>query len=129
MDFGAVAPDGPLQMRQVHPRAYGTFPRILGRYVRDEHALTLEAAIRKMTGVAAERMGLKERGILREGTYADITVFDPATIADRATFADPHQLSVGIRYVLVNGRFTLDDGRLTGERPGRALRGPGWQGP
>jgi N-acyl-D-amino-acid deacylase len=129
MDFGAVAADGPLHMRVVHPRAYGTFPRILGKYVREEHVLSLEAAIRKMTGVAAERMGLRERGILREGNYADITVFDPATVADRATFANPHRPSVGIRYVLVNGRFTLDDGRLTGERSGRALRGPGWRAP
>ena len=129
MDFGAVAPDGPLDMRVVHPRAYGTFPRILGKYVREEHALTLEAAVRKMTGVAAERLGLGRRGLLREGYYADITVFDPATVADRATFAEPHQTSVGIRYVLVNGRFTLDDGKLTGERPGRPLRGPGWTGP
>jgi dihydroorotase/N-acyl-D-amino-acid deacylase len=129
MDFGAVAPDGPLHLRVVHPRAYGTFPRILGKYVREEHALTLEAAIRKMTGVAAERLGLRGRGILREGNYADITVFDPATVADRATYAEAHQPSVGIRYVIVNGRFTLDDGRLTGERPGRGLRGPGWQGP
>jgi N-acyl-D-amino-acid deacylase len=128
-DLGATAPDGPLQMRQVHPRAYGTFPRILGRYVRDERALTLEAAIRKMSGVAAERMGLAQRGLLKEGYFADITVFDPTTIADRATFEHPHQLSVGIRYVLVNGQFTMDDGRLTGERPGRPLRGPGWVAP
>ncbi len=129
MDFGAVAPDGPLNMRQVHPRAYGTFPRILGTYVREEHALTLETAVRKMTGVAAERMRLRERGILTAGNFADITVFDPATIADRATFENPHQPSVGVRYVIVNGRFTLDDGRLTGERAGRALRGPGWRAP
>jgi len=129
MDFGAVAPDGPLDMRVVHPRAYGTFPRILGRYVREEHALTLEAAVRKMTGVAAERLLLRDRGVLKVGNYADITVFDPATVADRATFEHPHETSVGIRYVLVNGRFTLDDGTLTGERPGRALRGPGWSPP
>jgi dihydroorotase/N-acyl-D-amino-acid deacylase len=128
-DFGATAPDGPLNMRRVHPRAYGTFPRVLGRYVREEQAVTLEAAVRKMTGVAAERMGLEGRGILRPGNYADVTVFDPATIADRATFEDPHQPAVGIRYVIVNGRLTLDDGHLTPERPGRALRGPGWQGP
>jgi len=129
MDFGAVAPDGPLHMRVVHPRAYGTFPRILGTYVREERALTLEAAIHKMTGVAAERLGLRGRGTLREGNYADIAVFDPATVADRASYQDPHQPSVGVRYVIVNGRFTLDDGRITGERPGRALRGPGWRGP
>ena len=128
-DFGATAPDGPLEMRRVHPRAYGTFPRILGRYVRDEHALTLETAIRKISAVAAERMGLGQRGLLRQGYFADITVFDPNTIADRATFVDPHQPSVGVRYVLVNGRFTMDDGRPTGERPGRPLRGPGWRAP
>ncbi len=128
-DFGAVAADGPLDMRQVHPRAYGTFPRILGRYVRERHVLTLETAIRKMTGVAAERMGLKERGLLRSGYYADITVFDPVTVSDRATFENPHQTAVGIRYVMVNGTLTLDDGRLTGARPGRALRGPGWEAP
>ena len=128
-DFGATAPDGPLNMRRVHPRAYGTFPRILGRYVREEHALTLETAVHKMTAVAAEQTGLKDRGVLRPGAYADVTVFDPATIADRATFENPHQPAVGIRYVMVNGRLTLDDGHLTAERPGRALRGPGWQGP
>jgi len=128
-DFGATAPDGPLDMAVVHPRAYGTFPRILGRYVRDEHVLTLETAVHKMTGVAAERMGLRQRGLLRPGYFADITVFDPATVADRATYANPSRLSVGIRYVMVNGSFTMDDGRLTEARPGRALRGPGWEGP
>jgi N-acyl-D-amino-acid deacylase len=129
MDFGATAPDGPLNMRRVHPRAYGTFPRILGHYVREEHALTLETAVHKMTAVAAERMGLRERGVLREGWFADITVFDPNTIADRATFEDPHRPSAGVRYVMVNGQFTMDDGRLTGARPGRPLRGPGWRAP
>ena len=127
-DFGATAPDGPLYQGPVHPRAYGTFPRILGHYVRDLHALSLEAAVRKMTGVPAERLGLRERGLLREGYFADVTVFDPATVADRATFAQPHQAAAGIRYVLVNGRLTLDDGRPTAERPGRGLRGPGWEG-
>ena len=125
-DFGATAPDGPLFQGPVHPRAYGTFSRILGHYVRDLHALSLETAVHKMTGVPAERLGLRERGLLREGYFADIAVFDPASVADRATFEQPHQSAAGIRYVLVNGRFTLDDGRLTAERPGRALRGPGW---
>jgi N-acyl-D-aspartate/D-glutamate deacylase len=82
-----------------------------------------------MTGVAAERMGLRERGILREGYFADITVFDPRTVADRATFEHPTQTAAGIRWVMVNGRFTLDEGRLTSERPGKALRGPGWRAP
>jgi len=127
-DFGARAPDGPLA-EPGHPRGYGTFPRILGKYVREEHALSLEAAIRKMSGLAAERMGLRERGLLREGHFADIAVFDPNTVRDRATFADSRAISEGIRYVMVNGRFTLDEGRLTSERPGRALRGPGWRAP
>jgi dihydroorotase/N-acyl-D-amino-acid deacylase len=129
MDFGATAADGPLSAEMPHPRAYGTFPRILGHYVRELHALSLEAAVRKMTGVAAERMGLRERGILREGYFADITVFDPRTVADRATFEHPTQTAAGIRWVMVNGRFTLDEGRLTSERPGKALRGPGWRAP
>jgi dihydroorotase/N-acyl-D-amino-acid deacylase len=126
-DFGATAPDGPLA-QFVHPRAYGTFPRILARYAREQHALSLAAAVHKMTGVPAERLGLRERGLLREGWAADIAVFDAATIADEATFQDSNRPSVGVRYVLVNGRFTLDDGRLTTERPGRAIRGPGWPG-
>ena len=129
MDFGATAADGPLSAEMPHPRAYGTFPRILGHYVRELHALPLETAVRKMTAVAAERMGLRERGLLREGYFADITVFDPATVADRATFEHPTQTAAGIRWVMVNGRFSLDDGRLTTERPGRALRGPGWHAP
>jgi len=125
-DFGAVAPDGRLGYRTVHPRAYGSFPRILAQYVRAESLLTLEAAVRKMTGVAADRFLLRERGYLRPGYFADITIFDQAEVQDRATFSRALP-SAGIRYVLVNGRFTLDDGRLTGLRPGRPLRGPGWR--
>jgi dihydroorotase/N-acyl-D-amino-acid deacylase len=128
-DFGAIAGDGPLGNMAAHPRSYGSFTRILGRYVREEHALSLEAAVHKMTGVPAERFGLRDRGLLVAGNFADITVFDPATVADRSTFERPHQPSAGIRYVMVNGRLTLDEGRLTGERPGRALRGPGWSSP
>lgn len=127
MDFGATAPDGPLQGLRPHPRAFGTFPRILGRYVREEGALPLEVAIRKFTAVPAGRLGLRERGQLREGWFADITVFDPLTVIDRATFEEPTRVSEGIRYVLVNGRPTLDGGRLTDARPGRALRGPGYR--
>ena len=126
-DFGATAPDGPLFTGPVHPRAYGTFPRILGRYVREQHALTLEDAVHKMTGVPSERMHLDHRGELREDWFADITVFDPATVEDRATFENPHQVAAGISYVMVNGRLTLDGGHLTAERPGRALRGPGYR--
>lgn len=126
-DFGARAPDGPLA-GPGHPRGYGAFTRILGHYVRDEHALTLETAVRKMSGLAAERMGLRERGLVREGYFADLAVFDPNTVRDRATFANSTALSEGVRFVMVNGRLTVDDGRLTAERPGRGLRGPGWTG-
>jgi N-acyl-D-amino-acid deacylase len=112
-----------------HPRAYGTYPRILGRFVRDEHILTLEDAVRKMSGAVAERLGIRDRGELREGMYADIMIFDPQTILDRATYERPHQLSVGVRYVLVNGVPVVDDGRITGARPGMIVRGPGYQAP
>lgn len=127
-DFGATAPDGVFR-GPVHPRAYGTFPRILGRYVRELRALPLETAIHKMTRVPAERMGLTDRGVLREGAFADVVVFDPATVGDRSTFDNTHQVATGIRYVMVNGRLTMDDGRLTAERPGRPLRGPGYRQP
>ena len=127
-DFGARAPDGPLA-DPGHPRGYGAFTRILGKYVREEHVLTLETAVRKMSGLAAERMGLRERGLVREGFFADLAVFDPNTVRDRATFENSAAPSEGVRYVLVNGRFTLDEGRLTNERPGRPLRGPGWRAP
>ena len=107
-----------------HPRSYGTFPRILARYVRELEVLTLEEAIRRMTSLSAAQIGQHERGLIREGMYADITVFDAETIADRATFTDPHQYSVGIRHVLVNGVPVLENGALTGEKPGRPIRGP-----
>ena len=112
----------------VHPRAFGTFPRILGRYVRDEGVLTLEDAVRKMTSATATRLSLLHRGLLRPGMYADVVVFDPATIADRATYEEPLRLSTGVLHVWVNGRQVLADGRHTGAKPGRALRGPGWRG-
>jgi dihydroorotase/N-acyl-D-amino-acid deacylase len=125
-DYGGVAPDGPFGEIRPHPRTYGAFTRILGRYVRELELLPLEAAIRKMTSLAAQRVGLTERGLLRPGQYADITVFDPATVSDRATFADPHQPSKGVVHVFVNGQPVLHDGRLTDRRPGRGLRGPGY---
>lgn len=127
-DYGAVATDGILSHDQVHPRVYGSFTRVLGRYVRQQHVLRLEDAIRKMTSQPAQRVGLTDRGLLRPGMTADITVFDPNTVIDRATFEDPHQYSEGIRYVIVNGDLVLDDGVITDARPGRGLRGPGWQG-
>ena len=126
-DSGAKAIDGPLSESKSHPRGWGSFPRILGRYVRDEHLLTLEEAIRKMTSQPAARVHLDDRGILRPGMAADVTVFDPATIRDLSTFEQPAQYSQGIKYVLVNGRAVISDGRITAERPGRALRGPGYR--
>jgi dihydroorotase/N-acyl-D-amino-acid deacylase len=126
-DSGAKAVDGPMSESKSHPRGWGSFPRILGRYVRDEHLLTLEEAVRKMTSQPAARVHLGDRGILRPGMAADITVFDPATIRDLATFEQPAQYSAGVKYVFVNGRAVVLDGRITEERPGRALRGPGYR--
>jgi len=126
-DAGGVAPDGPLGAQSTHPRAYGSFTRILGRYVRDQKLMTLEYAVRKMTSLAAQRVGLTDRGLVRPGMYADITVFNPATVIDRATFEQAHQTSVGIEYVLVNGEVVLRKGQLTDARPGRGLRGPGYR--
>jgi N-acyl-D-amino-acid deacylase len=105
-----------------HPRAYGTFPRVLGRYVRDETVLTLEQAVHKMTGMPAARLGLRDRGVLRGGAYADVVVFDPARVADRATFDAPHQYPIGIEFVLVNGVVAVEGDRFTGARNGRVLR-------
>ncbi|HUR92597.1 MAG TPA: D-aminoacylase [Gemmatimonadaceae bacterium] len=112
-----------------HPRAYGTYPRILGKYVRDEGVLRLEDAVRKMSWAVAQSLGIRDRGLVKEGSFADIIIFDPATIADRATFTQPHQLSVGVRDVWVNGVRVLNNGMHTGAKPGRALRGPGWRRP
>ena len=127
-DFGGVAPDGPFGTQSAHPRAYGSFPRILGRYSRDLKLFPLEFAVRKMTSLAAQRVGLADRGLIRPGLYADITVFNPVTVIDRATFEQPHQTSVGIEYVFVNGRMVLKHGQMTDARPGRGLRGPGYRG-
>ncbi len=121
-DGTAVRPDGPLGSGKPHPRWYGTFPRVLGRYVREEHVLTLPEAIRKMTSLNAEKLGVEDRGLLRAGKRADIAIFDPERIADRATFDDPHQYPVGIEYVIVNGALVIDKEQHTGARPGRILR-------
>jgi N-acyl-D-amino-acid deacylase len=110
-----------------HPRAYGTFTRILGKYVREEQVVPLEDAIRKMTSAVTTRLHIQDRGILREGMFADIVVFDPRTVADRATFDEPHQLSVGVLHVFVNGVAVVRNGEHTGALPGRALRGPGYR--
>src|SRR2546429_4987720 len=126
-DSGARALDGPLSRSKSHPRGWGSYPRILGRYVRDEHELTLEQAIHKMTGMPAERVGLRDRGLLREGYYADLTMFDPKRVMDRATFETPNQYPAGITYVIVNGQISVDDGKRTSALAGRALRGPGYK--
>jgi N-acyl-D-amino-acid deacylase len=108
-----------------HPRAYGNFARLLGVYVRDEKAISLQEAIRRLTGLPATNLGLGQRGFLKEGMYADVVVFDPATIADRATYENPHQYAVGMKHVFVNGVQVLKEGEHTGAKPGRALWGPG----
>ena len=124
----AVASDGRLTQPgegHPHPRWYGTFPRVLGHYVRERGVLSLEDAVHRMTGLPADRLGLTDRGRIAEGAWADITVFDPATVIDRATFEDPHQYPEGIPFVIVNGVVVVDDGRFTEARPGRALRRTG----
>jgi len=126
-DSGARATDGPLAGSKSHPRGWGTYPRILGRYVRDEHLLSLETAVNKMTGAPAARVGLRDRGLLREGMFADITIFDPNKVIDRATFESPNQHPVGIEYVLINGRISVDKGQRTPALAGRVLRGPGYK--
>jgi N-acyl-D-amino-acid deacylase len=123
-DAEGVDPDS-MKGEMTHPRAFGNYPRILGRFVREQHLLTLEDAIRKMTWAVAERLSIHDRGMLHEGMYADVVVFDPNTIIDRATYEQPNQLSVGVREVLVNGVEVVRDGRHTGAKPGRIVRGPG----
>ncbi len=126
-DSGARAVDGPLSESKSHPRAWGTFTRVLGKYVREDGVLTLEEAVRKATSQAAIRVGLTDRGLVRPGMAADLVVFDPATVKDLATFEQPSQYSAGMNYVLVNGRAVVAKGVITAERPGRALRGPGYR--
>jgi len=125
-DSSGTSPDGILGQEHPHPRAYGTFPRILRKYVREEHKLTLEDAIRKFSALPAQRMRFADRGVLKPGMYADIVVFDPATIHDVATFDNPNQLSQGMEYVLVNGVPVVDQSKMTGALPGKVLRGPGY---
>jgi N-acyl-D-amino-acid deacylase len=127
-DSPAKAEDGKLSESKSHPRAWGSFPRILGRYVRDENLLSLEEAVRKMTSKAAARVQLHDRGLLRPGMLADIAIFDSQTIRDASTFVDPTHYSVGIKHVIVNGRAVVSNGAITKERPGRPIRGPGYRG-
>jgi N-acyl-D-amino-acid deacylase len=126
-DSGARAVDGPLSESKSHPRAWGTFTRVLGKYVREEAVLTLEEAVRKATSQAAIRVGITDRGLVRAGMAADLVVFDPATVKDLATFEQPSQYSTGMNYVLVNGKAVVAKGAITAERPGRPLRGPGYK--
>jgi dihydroorotase/N-acyl-D-amino-acid deacylase len=126
IDAGALNPEGPLGESKPHPRAYGSFTRILGKYVRDEHVLRLEDAIRKFTSLPAQRVHLDRRGLLRPGFYADITVFNPQTVRDVATFEQPNRTSEGIEYVFVNGVLSVEHGKVTGKVGGRPLRGPGY---
>jgi dihydroorotase/N-acyl-D-amino-acid deacylase len=126
-DSQGTAPDGLLGQEHPHPRAYGTFPRILRKYVREEKKLRLEDAVRKFTALPALRMRLGNRGVLKSGMWADVVIFDPQTVTDRATFENPNQLSEGMQYVLVNGVPVIDNGKATNALPGKVLRGPGYQ--
>jgi N-acyl-D-amino-acid deacylase len=126
-DSAGVSPEGVLGQDHPHPRAYAAFPRILRKYVREEHKLTLEDAIRKFAALPAQRMRLIDRGVLKEGMWADVVIFDPSTIQDRATFENPNQLSEGMEYVLVNGVPVIERAHMTGALPGKVLRGAGYQ--
>jgi hypothetical protein len=125
-DSSGTSPEGILGQEHPHPRAYGTFPRILRKYVREEKALTLEDAIRKMSALPAQRLRLTDRGVLKAGMWADVVIFDPATVRDLATFDNPNQLSEGMEYVLVNGVPVIDQSKMTGALPGKVLRGAGY---
>jgi N-acyl-D-amino-acid deacylase len=120
-DGDALAPYGVLSQSKPHPRYYGTFPRVLGHYVREEKVLSLEEAVKKMTSITAERFSLNDRGVIREGAWADLVLFDPQTITDKATYTDPHQYPEGIPYVIVNGMVVIDQGEHTGALPGQVL--------
>tara|TARA_B100001765_G_scaffold210642_1_gene172183 strand:- start:102 stop:1793 length:1692 start_codon:yes stop_codon:yes gene_type:complete len=127
-DAGSIAPEGDFLKYNPHPRAYGNFARLLGKYVRDEKVIPLHEAIYRLSGLPATNLKIRHRGFLREGYYADVVVFDPATIQDHATFEKPHQYSTGVYHVFVNGEQVLKDGEHTGATPGRVVRGPGWAG-
>ena len=126
-DSSGASPEGLLGEEHPHPRAYGTFPRILRKYVREEKKLALEDAIRKFSALPAQRMHFTDRGVLKAGMWADLVIFDPSTIKDLATFEAPNQLSQGMEYVLVNGVPVIDQGKMTGKLPGKVLRGSGYQ--
>jgi len=127
-DGSALAISGPLRIGVPHPRNFGTFPRVLGKYVREERVIPLEQAVYKMSGLTAKQLHIADRGTIKEGLAADLVIFDPSTVADRATFTDPFQYPVGIPTVIVNGKVVLDNMRHTGERPGVVIRGHGFAG-
>jgi N-acyl-D-amino-acid deacylase len=127
-DESAPAPEGVFLKKNNHPRAYGSFARVLAKYVRDENVIPIEEAVRKLSGLPAANLKLDRRGLLRSGFFADVVVFDPDTIQDHATFTDPHQYATGVIHVFVNGEQVLADGEHTGATPGRVVRGPGWTG-
>jgi N-acyl-D-amino-acid deacylase len=125
-DSSGTSPDGLLGQEHPHPRAYGTFPRILRKYVREEKQLSMPDAIRKFSALPAQRLRLTDRGVLKQNMWADVVVFDPEKITDKATFENPNQFSEGMEYVLVNGVAVIDGGKMTGALPGKVLRGPGY---
>ena len=127
-DGGSQAPEGVFLKSSTHPRSYGNFARVIGKYARDEKTIALPEAIRRLTSFPATNLGIKGRGILREGYYADVVVFDPANVRDHATFAKPQQLATGVDHVFVNGAQVWRDGKHTGAKPGRFVHGPGWTG-
>jgi N-acyl-D-amino-acid deacylase len=127
-DAGAPAAEGIFLQSNPHPRAYGSFARLLGKYVREEGVIPLAEAVRRLSGLPAENLGIRRRGFLRPGYFADVVVFDPATITDHATFAEPHQYATGVQHVYVNGTQVVRNGEHTGAKPGRVVRGPGWTG-
>jgi len=126
-DAESMTPEGVFLLSNPHPRAYGTFARLLGKYVRDEKVISLSEAIRRLTSFPAGNLKIQDRGALKAGYFADVVIFDPATIQDHATFAEPHQNATGVQHVVVNGEVVLADGEMTGARPGRFLKGPGYK--
>jgi N-acyl-D-amino-acid deacylase len=127
-DAEAPAPEGVFLKSSTHPRAYGNVARLLGRYVRDEKILPMEEAIRRLTSLPARNLKIRQRGELEPGYFADVAVFDPVTISDKATYEKPHQYSTGMIHVFVNGKLVLNNGRHTRANPGQVVRGPGWKG-
>jgi len=127
-DAGAPAAEGVFLLSNPHPRAYGSFVRVLGKYVREEKVISLGEAVRRLSAFPADNLGLRQRGRLEPGYFADVVVFDPATVSDNATFQEPHQYATGMIHVFVNGTQVVKDGEHTGAKPGRVVRGPGWVG-